>query len=86
RAEFALLNALGIRRGQIAVLVAAEYGLLVGVGLVVGILPALVAIQPAAYALGGQMPWGVMGGIVALLFVSAAASIAIAAGVAARGK
>jgi hypothetical protein len=84
RAEFAVLNALGIRRRQVGLLIAAEYGVLVVTGLAAGILPALIAIQPATHALGGRMPWGAMAGVVAALLVSAAVSVAAAAWWAAR--
>jgi len=74
-----VLNALGIRRRQIGLLIAAEYGVLVVTGLTAGILPALIAIQPAAHALGSQMPWAAMTTLITLLLLSAVASVLSAA-------
>ena len=79
RNEFTVLNALGIPRKQILTLIAAEYGLLTATGLLVGILPALIAIQPAARALGSQLPWATMASVITALFLAATASILIAA-------
>jgi len=86
RAEFAVLNALGIPRRNILVLVAAEYGVLVTAGLAAGTLPALIAIQPAAHALGSQLPWGAMVAIIAALFFTAAVSVFFAAYYASRNR
>jgi hypothetical protein len=52
---------------------------LVLAGLVVGILPALVAIQPAARALRGSLPWPAMAGILAAMFGSAVVCVVLAA-------
>ena len=79
RGELALLSAVGLSRQTVMRLLAAEYGVLVLAGLVVGIVPALVAIQPAARALQGALPWPAMAGILAAMFGSAAASVALAA-------
>jgi len=65
-------------------LLAAEYGVLVLAGLVIGIVPALVAIQPAARALRSGMPWPAMAGILAVFLGSAALCVASAAWVASR--
>jgi len=84
RGELALLNAVGLSRKTVTGLLAAEYGVQVLAGLVVGIVPALVAIQPAARSLGGQLPWGAMAGIVAGLFGCAVVSVFCAAAAASR--
>jgi hypothetical protein len=84
RGELALLNAVGLSRKTVTGLLAAEYGVQVLAGLVVGIVPALVAIQPAARSLGGRLPWGAMAGIVAGLFGCAAVSVFCAAAAASR--
>jgi ABC-type lipoprotein release transport system permease subunit len=84
RGELALLSAVGLPRQTVLRLLTAEYGVLVLAGLVVGIVPALVAIQPAARALQGALPWPSMTGILAALFGSAAACVALAARVASR--
>jgi ABC-type lipoprotein release transport system permease subunit len=84
RGELALLSAVGMPRGTVVRLLAAEYGVLVLVGLAVGVVPALVAIQPAARSLGSQLPWAAMAGIIAGLFGCAAACVLLAARAAAR--
>ncbi len=84
RGEFALLGAVGVERRHVVRLLAAEYGLLVAAGLVSGILPALVAIQPAARSLGSRLPWGTMGAVVAALLLCAAGCVWGAACVAVR--
>jgi ABC-type lipoprotein release transport system permease subunit len=56
RRELALLGASGYRRGHIFVIVLAENVLLLGWGLAVGTLCALVAIAPAAADRGGRLP------------------------------
>ncbi len=79
RGELALLSAVGLPRAAVVRLLAAEYGALTLAGLVVGVVPALVAVQPAARSLGGQMPWGAMAGIIAGLFFCACACVLLAA-------
>ena len=65
RGEFALLGAVGVPWRQRVRLLAGEYGVLAAAGVVCGMLPALVAIQPAARALGAQLPWLAMGAVAA---------------------
>jgi hypothetical protein len=84
RGEWALLGALGLPPRTAAVLLAAEYGVMALVGLVAGLVPALVAVQPAARALRSDLPWGAMAGIVAGLVICTAASVLVAARVAPR--
>jgi hypothetical protein len=79
RGELALLSAVGLPRQTVMRLLAAEYGVLVLAGLAVGIVPALVAIQPAARALQGALPWQAMAGILAAMFGSAVVSVTLAA-------
>ncbi|MEI6645714.1 MAG: FtsX-like permease family protein [bacterium] len=71
RHEFAVLTAIGLTHRQIFLLLLAEYGALVSVGLMIGLIPALVAIQPAAYALQSEMPWRLIIGVIILLLTSA---------------
>lgn len=75
RHEFAVLTAIGLPHRQILLLILAEYGALVSIGLMTGLIPALVAIQPAAYALRNEMPWRLIIGVISLLLVSAFISI-----------
>ncbi len=84
RGELALLNAVGLPRRTVMRLLGAEYGSMVAAGLTVGIVPALVAIQPAAHALGSGLPWRAMTAILVGLFACAAACVLSAAGTAVR--
>ena len=86
RGELALLAAVGLPRRAVRRLLAAEYGALTLAGLGVGVVPALVAIQPAARSLGGALPWQAMTGVVAGLFGCAALCVALAAQAAAHGS
>lgn len=70
RHEFAVLTAIGLPHRQILLLILAEYGALVTIGLVTGLIPAVVAIQPAAYALKSEMPWRLIIAIISLLITS----------------
>ena len=70
RHEFALLLAIGLPHTHILLLLLSEYGSLVSVGLLTGLIPALVAIQPAAYTLRSEMPWLLIFGVISLLLVS----------------
>ncbi|PYR60824.1 MAG: hypothetical protein DMF91_11290 [Acidobacteria bacterium] len=56
RRELALLSAAGYRRAHIFAIVLAENALLLGWGLAIGALCALVAIAPAAAEHGGRLP------------------------------
>ena len=84
RGELALLGAVGLSRRTVMRLLGAEYGAMVSAGLAVGIVPALVAIQPAARALGSGLPWRAMAAILAGLFLCAAVCVFSAAFAAAR--
>ncbi len=79
RGELALLGAVGLPRRTVVTLLASEYGTMTLTGLAVGILSALVSIQPAVRALKGSLPWGAMTGIVAGLFACAAVNVLFAA-------
>lgn len=84
RGELALLSAVGLTRRTVMRLLAAEYGVLALAGLVIGIVPALVAIQPAARALQGSLPWPATAGLLAAMFGSACVCVAGAAYAASR--
>lgn len=84
RGELALLSAVGLPRRVVARLLAAEYGTLVLAGLAVGVVPALVAIQPAARSLHSAMPWLAMAAIIAAMLASAALCVALASLAASR--
>lgn len=57
RGELALLRALGFSRAALALMVTAENLLLVGLGLLTGLVPALLALAPQLAARAGGVPW-----------------------------
>ena len=56
RGELALLIAVGFRRGRVQKLVLAEHAALLGLGLIIGVLSALVAILPSLLSPRGELP------------------------------
>lgn len=73
--EFAVLQAVGLKKQAILLLVLVEYGALIATGLISGLIPALVAIQPAARALHSGVSWGLVGGVVLALTLCAALAV-----------
>ena len=71
RRELALLRAVGYSRGQLFSIILSENGVLLGWGLAVGALSALVAVAPAALERGARLPL-TAGGWLLLLAVLAA--------------
>ena len=71
RREIALLRAVGYARGNLFAMIAAENAVLLGLGLIVGAVSALIAIAPAAFERGIRVPVGT-GGWLLLLAVAAA--------------
>ncbi len=67
RRELALLVAVGLPRRQLWHYWMAEYLYLLLAGLVAGVLPALVAMQPALRSLGQELPVGVMAAVIAAM-------------------
>ena len=57
RGELGLMQALGFRRGALRGLVLGEHALLLTVGLVLGVVCALVAVWPGAMQSGQDLPW-----------------------------
>jgi ABC-type lipoprotein release transport system permease subunit len=85
RAELALLAAVGLTRGRIALLLFAEHFALFGAGLAAGVVPALVAVYPALRSPGADVP---VGGLVAMalaLLAAGALGTLVAAEVGVRG-
>jgi hypothetical protein len=72
RRELALLRALGYRRADFLAMLLAENGVLLGGGLLIGGLCALVAIAPAVAERGGHLP---SGSLAALLGATLAAGL-----------
>jgi hypothetical protein len=64
--ELALLRALGYSRAALGWLILAENGFLVLVGLVVGVVSALIAVTPQLMDRAGQIPWLGVAALVAL--------------------
>jgi hypothetical protein len=67
RRELALLQAVGFRAAHLRRMVLSENALLLGLGLLAGLVPALVAILPALRERGGGLPLLAVGGLVAAL-------------------
>jgi ABC-type antimicrobial peptide transport system permease subunit len=69
RRELALLQAVGFRSADLRRMVLSENALLLGLGLLAGLLPALVAVLPALRERGGGLPLLAVGGLLAALAV-----------------
>lgn len=78
RGELALLRALGFPQRSLAVLVLAENGFLLALGLVCGVACALLAVAPHLAASAGEMPWGQLAAMLALVVVAGLGSSAAA--------
>lgn len=80
RRELALLQAVGYGGGHLRRLVLSENALLLGLGLVCGLLPAVVAIAPALRERGGGVPLLAVAGLaIALALVGVATTLAAVA-------
>lgn len=70
RRELALMHAVGLRRGQIAAILTSEAALLIGLGLLAGTIPALLAILPTLIDRADQLPWltlfGTLAGVMSI--------------------
>ena len=69
RRELALLQAVGFRGAHLRRMVLSENALLLGMGLLAGLVPALVAIAPALRERGGGLPLPAVAGLLAALAV-----------------
>ena len=70
RGELALLRALGFPQRALAVLVLAENGFLLLTGLLCGVTCALLAVAPHLAKSAGEMPWGQLSAMLALVVVA----------------
>ena len=70
RSELAVLRAVGVPSRQVLAYLLAEHLYVLVAGLVAGVVPALVAVQPALRSLGHGMPVGAMAAIIAAMFAS----------------
>jgi hypothetical protein len=78
RGELALLRALGFRQRALAVLVLAENGFLLALGLICGVTCALLAVAPHLRTHAGEMPWTQLLAMLALVIVAGMSSSALA--------
>lgn len=86
RGELALLRAIGFPDDALALALLAEHALVILVGLLCGLGPALLAIAPVALTRPTAIPWGALAGTLAVVAISGAASLAIAARRATRAQ
>jgi len=86
RGELALLQAVGFRRRTLQWLVLSEHGALLWLGLVIGILAALVAILPVLLAPGAEVQYRALGGTLAGVLISGLIWTWLATKLALRGE
>lgn len=84
RRELALLRAIGVSRARVIVYLLAEHAFVLLGGLAAGVIPALVAVQPAVQGLGQRMPLWTMASVIAGMF--AVGIVGILAAVAAASR
>jgi ABC-type antimicrobial peptide transport system permease subunit len=70
RAELALLRAVGFRNSALQWLVFSEHSLLLTLGLLLGVIAALVAVAPAMTSPGAEVPWGSLALTLGAVFLS----------------
>jgi len=85
RFGFSVLQAVGVRKQRVLQSVLTEYGALTVAGVISGLIPALVAVQPAARSLNSGISWGLVSGVVAVLLLTAMLSVAAGSLYALRG-
>ena len=86
RGELALLQAVGFRKGSLQWLVLVEHGGLLALGLVGGVVSAIVAVLPALNAPGQGMPLGLLAWMIGGILVSGLFWTWMAVMIALRGK
>ena len=70
RGELAVLRAVGVPPRQVLAYLMVEYVYVLLAGLAAGVVPALVAVQPAMRSLGQGMPVGAMAAIIAAMMLA----------------
>lgn len=70
RGELAVLRAVGVPPRKVLLYLMMEHVYVLLAGLLAGIVPALVAVQPAMRSLGQEMPVGAMAAIIAAMVVA----------------
>ena len=85
RGEFAMMLAMGFRRGQLVRMVALENGALLAAGVIVGTVSALVAVAPQLADRASDVGWASLAAIIAATLAVGLVSCAAAASAAMRG-
>jgi putative ABC transport system permease protein len=86
RGELALLRAVGFREHAVRWLVMSEHGALLMLGLLGGVIAAVVAVLPALLSPGAQIPYASLAATLGAVLVSGAIWTWLAARVALRGR
>ena len=84
RGELAVLRVLGVPLQRVMLYLLAEYAYLLLAGMLAGILPALVSVQPAMRSLGQEMPVVAMSVIIVAMAISGLLGVAAAVWAATR--
>lgn len=84
--EIEILSAIGFERGQIRLLLTAEYILLLLTGLACGIICALIAVAPNFIIPGSAAPWSDIFAVMASIAISGALFISASVIIATRGR
>ena len=69
RGELALMRASGFRRSRVAWMVLCENASLLGAGLLLGAVGAVIAIAPHMIVTGARVPWPYLAGVLAAVFI-----------------
>jgi hypothetical protein len=85
RSELALLLAVGFRRSSVRWLVLSEHAFLLLIGLLVGIIAAMIAVLPALVLPGRQLPFATLGTTLGAVFICGLIWTMAAAWIALRG-
>jgi hypothetical protein len=83
--ELALLRAVGFDLGQIRGMVAAEHRMLLGMGLLVGLISAGLAVWPSLQRRSEEVPWGLLGLVVLGIAAVGGLAVTLAVTLALRG-
>jgi putative ABC transport system permease protein len=86
RGELGLLLAVGFRRRALQWLVLSEHGALLGLGLAVGIIAAIIGVMPALLSPGSEIPYGSLGLTLAAVLLNGLVWTWLATRVALRGR
>ena len=86
RSELAVMTALGFRRPRLYWLIVFENGLLLEIGLLCGVVSAIVAVWPALRGSGGDIPYLLLIALIVLIWASGIAWISIAGYLSLRGS